>query len=92
MGHGGGREAQYAAAIRTKPAALGAPTTEAVASVSILDLPTEQVQKLLGLIDTPKGGYKNLSGTIPWLIDSDASCHMTGNLRIMEEAKKFSPF
>ena len=40
----------------------------------------EQFQKLLSLIDVPKSGCDKLSGKGEWILDSGASCHMTGNL------------
>lgn len=88
MGCGAGREALYPASTQTEPAAPGAAMIEATDSVSIPRLLVEQVQWPLSLIDTTKGGYKKLSGTIRSLIDSGASCHMTSDLKIMEEAKK----
>ena len=57
----------------------------------ILRLMAEQVERLLSLIDTPKGGYEKLLGIIPWLIYSDTSSDMTSNLTVMEAAKKIQP-
>jgi len=63
--------------------AYAGPETEALRSIP--GLTAEQIQRLLTLIDTPKGGYEKLSDINIWLIDNGASCHMTSDLRIMTE-------
>jgi len=43
----------------------------------------EQIQKLLSLIETPKSSHERLSGKDDWLLDSEASCHLIGNLNLL---------
>ena len=38
-----------------------------------------------------KNGNDRLSGETPWMFDSGASCHMTGNPRALQRAKKTMP-
>ena len=38
----------------------------------------ELVQRLLSLIETPKSNFDKILGNHVWLLDSGASCHMTG--------------
>ena len=64
---------------------------ETSVSTTISGLTADQIQRLISLIDTPKAGYETLSGIKPWLIDSGASCHMTGDLKIMNEAQNIEP-
>ena len=45
----------------------------------------EQVQRILSLIETPKSTPEKLSGKENWLLDSGASCHMTGSLSLMHD-------
>jgi len=42
----------------------------------------------MSLIDTPKNGYDKLSGNPPWILNSGALNHMTGELNLMKNAKK----
>jgi len=55
--------------------------------VSILGLTNEQVQRLMSLIDMPKNRYEKLSGELPWMIDSSASKHMTGDVTLIKDLK-----
>jgi len=43
---------------------------------------------LLSLINIPKEGYEKLSGKSLWMIDSGASCHMTGDSKLFGEVTK----
>lgn len=43
-------------------------------------LSSEQIEKLLSLIEVPKLGCDKLSGKSEWLLDSGASYHMTGDI------------
>ena len=54
-------------------------------------LSSEQVQKLLSLIDTPKLGYETLTGKALWMLDSGVSCHMTGDLNLIENVRDVRP-
>jgi len=46
---------------------------------------------LLSLTDTPKVGNEKLSGEVPWMLDSGASCHMAGNIAMLNKLEKVSP-
>ena len=59
--------------------------------VSISRLTSEQVQRLMSLIDTPKNGYEKLSGELPWMIDNGASKHMTGDVNLIKDLKPIKP-
>ena len=37
----------------------------------------------MSFIDMPKDGYDGLSGESPWILDSGASNHMTGELKLL---------
>lgn len=52
---------------------------------------TKQVQRLLSLIETPKSSYKKLSVKDIWLLDSAASCHMTGSLALLCDVCDLKP-
>ena len=54
-------------------------------------LTQEQIQRLLSLIESPKPNYEKLSGKHVWMFDSGASCHMTGDLSMIQEAEQVSP-
>ena len=56
--------------------------------VKIQSLFQDQVQRLLSLIDTPKAGLKKLLGTVSWMLDSGASCHIASNVTMMDEIEK----
>jgi len=43
----------------------------------------EQVQKLLSLIKTSKDNNERVSGKCDWLLDSGASYHITGDLKLV---------
>ena len=51
----------------------------------------EQVQKLLSLIKTPKDNNECLSGKCDWLLDSGASYHMIGDLRLLINVSNIMP-
>jgi len=50
----------------------------------------EQVQRLLSLIETPKSSHKH-SGKDIWLLDSGATCHLTGNLNYLHNIHETLP-
>ena len=54
-------------------------------------LSAEQIERLLSLIETPKPGYDKLSGKGDWLLDSGATCHMTGDLKKLNMVHNVSP-
>jgi len=58
------------------------------AAAAIPGLTQDQLQKLLSLIESPKPGFEKVTGNIPWMFDSGAPCHMTGNLNLIQEIKK----
>jgi len=43
------------------------------------------------LINTPKPGYETLTGKAIWMLDSGASCHMTGDLNLIENVQDVRP-
>jgi len=68
------------------------PTAEPQSSRPIIpSLSVEQVQQLLTLIEVPKIGGDTLSGNGLWLLDSGASCHMTGNLNKLSKVCDICP-
>ena len=54
---------------------------------------TEQVQRLMSLLEAPASGTEKLSGNPkpPWLIDSGASTHMTGEVGSLFNIEKIDP-
>lgn len=50
----------------------------------------EQVQKLLTLIETSTSSHERLSGQDGWLLDSGASCHLTGNPNLLSNVHEAS--
>ena len=58
--------------------------------MAIPGLTSEQVQRLLSLIEVPKSGRDRLSRK-NWKIDSGASCHMTGNSSTLQGVEKILP-
>ena len=61
------------------------------AQVPIPGLTSEQVEWLLSLIDTPKLGYKRLSGKALWMLDIGASAHMVGDVNLVSNLQRVSP-
>ena len=47
--------------------------------------------EVLSLIEMPKNGNDRLSGETPWMFDSGAFFHMTGNPRALQRAEKIVP-
>jgi len=58
------------------------------AAATVPGLTQDQLQKLLSLIESPKPGFDKISGNKHWMFDSGASCHMTGDLNLIQEIKK----
>jgi len=54
-------------------------------------LTREQIPKLLSLIDTPKVGLEKLEGTVSWMLDRRASCHMADDVSMMDKIEKIAP-
>lgn len=54
---------------------------------------TEQVQRLMSLLEAPTSGTEKLSGNPkpPWLIESGASTHMTGEVSSLFNIEKVDP-
>ena len=50
-----------------------------------------QVQRLLSIIDAPKTSGEKLSGNGNWLLDSGASCHMTGDMKKLSRTPDICP-
>ena len=88
-GRGAGRESAYAVGIvqQTQPSTSTGETQQTVIPRLIL----EQVQQLMSLLETPKGGYENLSSNITWLIDSGASTHRMANADLLTKCEEVSP-
>ena len=72
-------------------AGVGVGSSAEPAQIMIPRLTSDQVQRLMSLIDTPKAGYAKLSGKVSWMLDSGASCHMAGDASIITELEKVSP-
>ena len=91
-GSKGGRE--YANVVTTATAeqddVSGAAATDAKQTI-IPELSLDHVQRLLSLIDAPKGGYEKLSGKISWMLNSGASSHMTSNEKLLSMSKNIQP-
>ena len=62
-----------------------------VNQTGIPELSSKQIQKLLSLIDTPKSGCETLSSKTLWMLDSGASCHMMGDLSLIENVRDVRP-
>ena len=88
-GRGTGRDTRHET-VHTA-AVQGHETAPDPTQVSIPGLTQEQVQRLLSLIDIPKGGSKKLSGKPPWLIDSEASSHMMCDLKQFGKIEPMRP-
>lgn len=67
-------------------------TVEAAAGVDnggLAGLSTEQWQTLVNMLDSQKGNpSERMIGKEAWIIDTGASNHMTGNLRLLQELKE----
>lgn len=67
-------------------------TVEAAAEVDnggLAALSTEQWQILVNMLDSHKGNpSERMTGKEAWIIDTGASNHMTGNLRLLQELKE----
>jgi len=57
---------------------------------AILVLTTNQVRRLLSLIDAPKPGYEKRSGKISWMLDNGASYHRVGDESMLSDIKQIS--
>ena len=58
------------------------------AQVSWVSIPGFEIGiEAFKLIDVPKARYEKLSGKLAWLIDSEASCHLICDLRLINEIK-----
>ena len=62
--------------------------TNALGKPVIPGLSSDQVQRLVSLIDAPWPGFEQLSGKNLWLLDSRALCHMVGDMSLLREIKK----
>ena len=51
----------------------------------------EQVQRILSLIETPKFSFEMLLGKRRWLLDSGASYHTIGNIRLLFNMSNLPP-
>jgi len=56
-----------------------------------VDFTPKHVQRLLNLIKTPKSNLDKLSGNTTWLLDSEASCHMTENEDLLHDTYDIVP-
>jgi len=54
-------------------------------------LTSEQVKKLLSLIEPTRAGYEKLSGNEAWIFDTGASQHMTGNMSFLSQVNNIDP-
>jgi len=54
-------------------------------------LTADQVQRLLSIIDAPKTSGEKLSSNGNWLLDSGASCHMTGDMKKLSRTYDIHP-
>jgi len=54
----------------------------------ILGLSTEQIDKILTLLEAPKSSKETLSSKSVWLLDSGASCHMVCNSAKLNNQKQ----
>jgi len=59
-----------------------------MSQLKIPSMSQDQIQRLLNLINTPKAGFKKLSSTVSWMLDSDAPCHMAGDISMMDKIEK----
>lgn len=66
-------------------------TAEAATEVDkggLAGLSTEQWKTLVNMLDSQKGNSsERMTGKEAWIIDTGASNHMTGNLRLLQELK-----
>jgi len=62
-------------------------TVAAAAQNLVVRFTTEQVQRILSLIQAPKEGYENFSRNVMWFFDTGASCHMTGVYEVLENVR-----
>ena len=76
-------------ALGTGPTGPNGATKES-SSVSIPGLSSDQIQRLLSLIDGPTIGYEKISGNVNWMLDSGASTHMAGDITLLNNVAKFS--
>jgi len=58
---------------------------------NIPGLTTDQVKRLLNLIDVPRLKYEKLSGKVSWMLDNRVSCHMVGNKTMLNDVRKIAP-
>jgi len=58
------------------------------AQVSIPELSSEQIQRLLILIDGPGNGYEKLSGNVNWMLDSGALSHMDCDATMLNKVEQ----
>jgi len=58
---------------------------------AIPGLTSEQMEQLLSNLDTPKPGYEKLSGKDLWMLDSGASAHMVGDVKLVSNLRQVSP-
>ena len=75
-----GQESSLSSATNTEPAQL-----------KNHGLTKDQTQKLLSLTDTPKAGFEKSEGIVSWMLDSKASCHMAGDVSLMDKIEKIAP-
>ena len=61
-----------------------------MAQPAIPGLSSDQLHRLLSLMDTPIAGYEKLSEKSHWMLDSDASCHMAGDVAALNDLGKIS--
>ena len=72
---------------------LGSATTYSTEPAQLKNhgLTKDQIEKLLSLIDTPKAGFKKSEGTVSSMLDSGASCHMAGDVSMMDKVERIAP-
>ena len=87
-GRGAGRESGHCTVTET---AAHTNSNIVMNQAAIPGLSSEQVQKLLSLIDTRKPSYETLTGKALWMLDSGASCHMMGDLNLIENVRDVRP-
>ena len=85
--------AAHVAAAHESDAATAARGQGVAASVSeISSFTTKQIQRLLSLIEPSKPSSENLSDKkTVWILDTGASCHMTGDLKLLSDVCELAP-